>query len=139
MNFYCGCAPKNVSNIVKCVDVFFLHDKHYNEIKQMPMTIYFKSRGSRDYRIFQLFFFINIVKSEFLLWLCNQKPFQYRKMRWLFLLTCQTLQWHQTDAPWPFILKVDAAMLNEFFKFLNKNRKKWTFIVAVQPKTFPTT
>ena len=70
------------------------------------------------------------------MWLYNQKRFQQRKMRWFILLTCQTLQWHQTDAPWPFSSKIGAAVLHEFFVFLIKIIKSELLLWLCNQKRF---
>ena len=86
----------------------------YNCMTQKPMTIYFKSRGTGFLTVLNLYL-PKILKTGCLSKTCEQKHFYSAKLNRFHKIIRMTLQWHYTEAPWPFISKVHWI----FWQFCN--------------------
>ena len=77
------------------------------------MTIYFKSRVSGGLTV--LFWkILQIQKSDVLPWHGSRIRFQWVKLFIFKHFMYLSLEWHNTEAPWPFISKVVGAQAWQF-------------------------
>ena len=100
-----------------------------------PMTIYFKSRGTGFLTVLQLFV-PKILKTDYLSTSCEHKHFYWTKLNRFHQIIRMALQWHYTEAPWPFISKVVELGFDSFAFISPKNYKNWFFINFMWTKTF---
>ena len=79
MAFYCGCSTKYNPSIIKCANCFFLYARHYIGAKTEAHDHFFQKSGSSGQVVLHRIM-MKIEKNGVLLWLFNQKQFQFHKL-----------------------------------------------------------
>ena len=114
-----------VASGVNGVHSFFIYSGHQIGTKlapnRRPMTMHFKSRGSRVMIILRCRSCLKIFKSVLFLLQWFQICSQWSKLFAFLLYICGALIWHRADTLWPFISKVEKPSFDNFAMKLCEN------------------